>query len=71
MYDIAIIGEGLSGLLTALAASEQGWRTALVTKGVGRLVQSSGVRFVIARQYSRRIALRPSKGRNARGQNSG
>lgn len=43
MYDIAIIGEGLSGLLTALAASEQGWRTALVTKGVGRLVQSSGV----------------------------
>lgn len=43
MYDVAIIGEGLSGLLTALAARKQGWRTALLTKGAGRIVQSSGV----------------------------
>lgn len=43
MYDLVVIGEGLSGLLTAIAARRQGYRTALITKGAGRIIQSSGL----------------------------
>lgn len=43
MYDSVVIGQGLSGLLAAIWAAEQGKKVALVAKGTGKILQSSGV----------------------------
>jgi glycerol-3-phosphate dehydrogenase subunit B len=43
MYDVIVIGQGLSGLLSAIWAKEQGYRTALAAIGTGKIIQSSGV----------------------------
>ncbi len=43
MYDVVVIGQGLSGMLSAIWAKEQGYRTALVAAGTGKIVQSTGV----------------------------
>lgn len=43
MYDTVVIGQGLTGLLTAIYAKQNGQKTALVTKGTGKLLQSTGV----------------------------
>lgn len=43
MFDTVVIGQGLSGLLTAIYAQQNGSKTALVTKGTGKLLQSTGV----------------------------
>jgi glycerol-3-phosphate dehydrogenase subunit B len=43
MYDVVIIGQGLSGMLSAIWAKEQGYHTALVASGAGKLIQSAGV----------------------------
>lgn len=43
MYDVVVIGQGLSGMLSAIWAKEQGYRTALVATGTGKIMQSTGV----------------------------
>ncbi|AOM82945.1 FAD-binding protein [Salisediminibacterium beveridgei] len=43
MYDTVVIGQGLTGLLTAIYANQYGQKTALVAKGTGKLLQSTGV----------------------------
>ncbi|WP_332238990.1 FAD-binding protein [Sporolactobacillus sp. KGMB 08714] len=43
MYDVVVIGQGLSGLLSAIWAREEGRRTALVAAGAGKIMQSTGV----------------------------
>lgn len=47
MYDVVIMGQGLTGMLSAIWAKEQGFRTAVVAAGTGRIVQSSGVMDLI------------------------
>lgn len=47
MYDVVVIGQGLSGMLSAIWAKEQGFRTALVATGTGKIMQSSGVMDLI------------------------
>ncbi len=42
MYDVVVVGQGLSGLLSAIWAGEQGKKVALVSKGTGKLLQSTG-----------------------------
>lgn len=43
MYDVVIIGQGLSGMLSAIWAKEQGYHTAVVASGTGKIIQSTGV----------------------------
>lgn len=43
MYDFVVVGQGLSGLLSAIWATEHGKRVALVAQGTGKILQSSGV----------------------------
>lgn len=43
MYDVIVIGAGLSGLLAALTARKNGFSTAVVASGTGKLVQSTGL----------------------------
>ncbi|WHY86940.1 FAD-binding protein [Neobacillus novalis] len=43
MYDVVVIGQGLSGMLSAIWAKEHGYRTALVATGSGKIMQSTGV----------------------------
>jgi glycerol-3-phosphate dehydrogenase subunit B len=43
MYDVVVIGQGLSGMLSAIWSKEQGHRTALVSSGAGKIIQSTGV----------------------------
>lgn len=43
MYDVVVIGQGLSGMLSAIWAKEQGYRTALVATGTGKIMQATGV----------------------------
>ncbi|ADH99508.1 FAD-binding protein [Salisediminibacterium selenitireducens] len=43
MYDAVITGQGLTGLLSAIYMRQKGYRTALVAKGTGKLLQSTGV----------------------------
>lgn len=47
MYDVIVIGQGLTGMLSAIWAKEQGYRTALIAAGAGKIVQSSGVMDLI------------------------
>lgn len=47
MYDVVVIGQGLSGMLSAIWAREEGCRTALVTTGAGKIMQSTGVMDLI------------------------
>lgn len=47
MFDVVVIGQGLSGLLSAISAKEQGFRTALVSIGSGKIIQSTGVMDLI------------------------
>lgn len=43
MYDVVVVGQGLSGMLSAIWAREQGYRTALVATGTGKIMQATGV----------------------------
>ncbi|WP_019240324.1 MULTISPECIES: FAD-binding protein [Bacillus] len=43
MYDVVIVGQGLSGLLSAIWAREEGKRVAVVSNGLGKILQSTGV----------------------------
>lgn len=43
MYDVVVIGQGLSGMLAAIWAREEGKRTALIMSGAGKIMQSTGV----------------------------
>jgi glycerol-3-phosphate dehydrogenase subunit B len=47
MYDVVVIGQGLSGMLSAIWAKEQGYSTALVAAGTGKIMQSTGVMDLI------------------------
>jgi glycerol-3-phosphate dehydrogenase subunit B len=47
MYDVVVIGQGLSGMLSAIWAKQQGYRTALVAAGTGKVMQSTGVMDLI------------------------
>lgn len=43
MYDVVVIGQGLSGMLAAVWAREEGKRTAMIMSGAGKLMQATGV----------------------------
>lgn len=43
MYDVVIVGQGMSGLLSAIWAKEQGKKVALVSQGTGKIIQSTGL----------------------------
>lgn len=43
MYDYIVIGQGLTGMLSAIWAREKGASVALVSLGEGRIIQSTGV----------------------------
>jgi glycerol-3-phosphate dehydrogenase subunit B len=43
MYDVVVIGQGLSGMLAAVWAREEGKRTAMIMSGAGKIMQSTGV----------------------------
>jgi len=43
MYDVVVIGQGLSGMLSAIWAKEQGHSVALVHQGSGKLIQATGL----------------------------
>jgi glycerol-3-phosphate dehydrogenase subunit B len=47
MYDVVVVGQGLSGMLSAIWAKEQGYTTALVATGTGKIMQSTGVMDLI------------------------
>lgn len=47
MYDVVVIGQGLTGMLAAIWAKEQGYRTALAAAGSGKILQSTGVMDLI------------------------
>lgn len=47
MYDVVVVGQGLTGMLTAIWGREQGQRVALVSSGTGKILQSTGVMDVI------------------------
>ncbi|MBT2733418.1 FAD-binding protein [Bacillus sp. ISL-7] len=47
MYDVVVLGQGLSGLISAIWAKEQGYSTALVATGTGKIIQSTGVMDLI------------------------
>ncbi|WP_010630692.1 FAD-binding protein [Sporolactobacillus vineae] len=43
MYDVVVIGQGLSGMLAAIWARGEGKRTAMIMSGAGKIMQSTGV----------------------------
>ncbi|MEQ6375643.1 FAD-binding protein [Bacillaceae bacterium S4-13-56] len=43
MYDVVVIGQGLTGVLSAIYAKKKNLSVALVSEGVGRIAQSTGV----------------------------
>lgn len=43
MYDVVVVGQGMSGLLSAIWAKEQGRKVGLVSQGTGKIIQSSGL----------------------------
>ncbi|MDQ0154488.1 FAD-binding protein [Robertmurraya andreesenii] len=43
MYDYVVVGQGFTGLLSAIWATEHAEKVALVAKGTGKILQSSGV----------------------------
>ncbi len=47
MYDYIVIGQGLTGMLSAIWAREKGASVALISQGEGRIVQSTGVMDLI------------------------
>ncbi|WP_185806848.1 FAD-binding protein [Bacillus salinus] len=47
MYNLIVIGQGLSGLLAAIWAKEHNQNVALVSSGVGKLMQATGVMEVM------------------------
>lgn len=47
MYDVVVIGQGLTGMLSAIWAKEQGESVALVHQGAGRILQSTGVMDIL------------------------
>lgn len=47
MYDVVVVGQGLSGMLAAIWSKEQGYSTALAATGTGKIIQSTGVMDLI------------------------
>ncbi len=43
MYDVIVVGQGLTGLLSAIVARKQNKKVALVAKGTGKMLQSTGL----------------------------
>lgn len=43
MYDVVVVGQGLTGLLSAIWLREQGNQVALVSQGTGKILQSTGL----------------------------
>ncbi len=43
MYDVIVVGQGLTGLLSAIVAKKQNKKVALVAKGTGKMLQSTGL----------------------------
>ncbi len=43
MYDVVVVGQGLTGLLSAIWSRERGSRVALVSQGTGKILQSTGL----------------------------
>jgi len=43
MYDIVVIGQGLTGLLSAIWAKDDHNKVALISSGTGKIIQSTGV----------------------------
>lgn len=57
MYDYVVVGQGLSGLLSAIWATENGKKVALVAKGTGKILQSSGVMELYANASEKKVRL--------------
>jgi glycerol-3-phosphate dehydrogenase subunit B len=57
MYDVAIIGEGLAGMASALAACERGKTSIVVAQGEGNLTSTSG--------YIEMLGYYPTTGKDA------
>lgn len=53
MYDEIIVGQGLTGLLTAIWSREEGKQVALVSTGLGKIFQSAGVLDILPGEDSR------------------
>jgi len=47
MYDVVIIGQGLTGMLSAIWAKEEGASVALISQGTGKIIQSTGVMDIL------------------------
>ncbi|GEL08197.1 FAD-binding protein [Salisediminibacterium halotolerans] len=43
MYNTAVIGQGLTGLFAAILSAEKGGKTAVISNGAGKWLQSSGL----------------------------
>lgn len=43
MYDVVVVGQGLSGLLSAIWSKEFSEKVALVAQGTGKIIQSTGL----------------------------
>ena len=43
MYDVVVIGQGLTGMLSAIWAKQEGAKVALISQGTGKIIQSTGV----------------------------
>lgn len=43
MYDLVIIGQGMTGMLSAIWGKEQGYNVALASTGTGKIMQSTGL----------------------------
>lgn len=43
MYDVVVIGQGLTGILSAIYAKKKNLSVALISEGVGKITQSTGV----------------------------
>lgn len=61
MYDVVVVGKGLSGLLSAIWSKEQGKKVAIVAKGTGKIIQSTGVMELYPKLSEREKTISKSK----------
>ncbi|TCS83186.1 FAD-binding protein [Tepidibacillus fermentans] len=47
MYDVVVIGQGLTGMLSAIWTKEEGASVAIISQGTGRILQSTGVMDIL------------------------
>ncbi|MFV9511500.1 FAD-binding protein [Tepidibacillus sp. LV47] len=47
MYDLVVIGQGFTGMLSAIWAKEEGASVAIISQGTGKILQSTGVMDIL------------------------